>query len=601
MMLRSWRDWQSHRRAELRRTRAKFRPALESLEDRMVLTLFGAPQVVDTLGHPGPVATGDFNGDGHLDLAVAEAPEGVTTGKLTVHLNNGTGTGFHAPPVGLPSYAIGKDPAGLVAADFNRDGRIDLAVVSNTDDNVNVLLGNGDGSFHPAAGGPFGTGSYGARSLVAGDFVGDGSLDLAIANLEGGNVSILKGDGHGSFSASAFLSGIGSPRSLATADFNGDGRQDLAVGTLPVPSHVQIFLRHPAGGFDRGDSLPIGADPFAVAAGDFNGDGLPDLVTANDESADVSVLLAKGGGHFQPAHDLDNVGLYPGSVVVADFNGDGKQDVVAGGDAGLSVQLGDGHGGFSPAAGSPFGSVGAKSFVLAGDFNGDGAPDLVETDSFNDQALVLLNHAGNRVTLVSSDPAPGYDQPVTFTATVSASVPGSGAPTGSVAFYDGATPLGTVALDPGGQARFTTTGLAAGNHRITAVYSGDGNFMPRASTALFESVDATGDVTAAVKVTLGRFRRTPGGGRQKVTLQNASGQALQGPLWLVLGGLGRGAGLRRRAGLSRAHAPLHSPFVAVPLPGGVLSPGASVAVLLRFASTVRVRYRPSVLAGSGTL
>jgi hypothetical protein len=597
MLPRSWSDWQSHRQAERRQTRARFRPALESLEDRTVPTLFGPPSPVATGAGPSLVAVGDFNEDGHPDFAVVQRPSTTTPGVVSILLNDGTGSGFHASPGGT----VGMSPDAVVTADFNRDGHLDLAITNNLSNSVSILLGDGHGAFHPAPGGPFSSGGQGPTHLAAADFNRDGKLDLAVVDHETGITAILNGAGDGSFSVSdTSLGFFSNPVAIVAADFNGDGRPDLAVSNADPINTVQVSLQD-SQGFSQVSPLPLTfGDPKDVAVADVDGDGKLDLVTANSFDNTISVLLGTGAGTFPKATSYP-AGLSPFRLALGDFNGDGKPDVAALDSIGMAVLLGSGSGSFTAAAGSPFAGTTTLANLAAGDFNNDGALDLVGTNFTHAQALAFLNHSGTLVSLATSDPAAGFSEPVTFTATVRPTVAGSGTPTGSVTFYDGATPLGSVALDPSGQARFTNTALAVGNHRLTAVYSGDSNFIPRASASLPESVDATGDVTAEVKVTLGRWRRTPFGGRQKVTLQNLSNQFLHGPLWLMLGGLGRRAGLRHRAGLSRSHAPLHSPFVAVPLPGSVLSPGASVTVLLRFASTFKVRYRPSVLAGSGIL
>ncbi len=197
------------------------------------------------------LTTGDFNGDGHLDLAVSNSGPGVNT--VSVLLGNGDGT--FQPRV---DYTTGASPYGVIAADFNGDGILDLAVANSASSSVSILLGNGDGTFQPKV--DYATGivtmtqpSLGPQDLVAGDFNGDGNLDLAEANDTVGTVGILLGKGDGTFAAPAFPLSTGSnsstgspnnPSKIAVADFNGDGRLDL-VTTNFASNSVSVLLQAP--------------------------------------------------------------------------------------------------------------------------------------------------------------------------------------------------------------------------------------------------------------------------------------------------------------------------------------------------------------------
>src|SRR5437879_9667242 len=187
--------------------------------------------------YPFFVAVGDFNGDGKSDFAVANRGQtdittfAFTNGSISVLLGKGDGT-FQA----AVHYGAGADPQSIAVGDFNGDGRPDLAVANNGSTNVSVLLGNGDGTFENAFG--YGAGT-GPGSVAVGDFNGDGKPDLAVANIGSmrdnhtdGNVSVLLGNGDGTF-RSAVNYGAGSvPRSVTVSDFNGDGKLDLAVANL---------------------------------------------------------------------------------------------------------------------------------------------------------------------------------------------------------------------------------------------------------------------------------------------------------------------------------------------------------------------------------
>src|SRR5262249_18479931 len=154
--------------------------------------LFGPGPVVTTGQTPEAVAVGDYNEDGHADFAVAAVgPTAEANGSVSIDINNGPGHHFHPPPSGPASYAVGPSRSSVVAADFNKDGHLDLAVSNLNDHNVTVLLGNGDGSFRSAPGSPFNSLGTSPVSLVVADFDGDGNLDLGLANTGTPNVAFL--------------------------------------------------------------------------------------------------------------------------------------------------------------------------------------------------------------------------------------------------------------------------------------------------------------------------------------------------------------------------------------------------------------------------
>jgi len=325
-----------------------------------------APSAFGAGTDPDSVAVGDFNGDGKLDLAVAN--EG--SGNVSVLLGNGHGT-FQA----AVDYGAGTDPDSVAVGDFNGDGKLDLVVANGGSNNISILLGNGDGTFQAAVNYGVGSGSV-PTSVAVGDFNGDGKLDLAVANELSNNVSILLGNGDGTFQA-AVNDGAGSTLfAVAVGDFNGDGRLDLAVADA-VSDYVSVLLGNGDGTFKTAVQYVAGFEPLSVAVADFNGDGKLDLAVANYESNNVSILLGKGNGTFQAAVDY-GTGT-PGSVTVGDFNGDGKLDLVVGGADGdnvsiVSVLFGNGDGTFQAAVN--YGTGAGPTSVAVGDFNGDGRLDL---------------------------------------------------------------------------------------------------------------------------------------------------------------------------------------------------------------------------------
>ena len=175
----------------------------------------------------------DFNGDGKLDLAVSN----YGSNNVTILLGNGLG-GFTAAPVS--PIAVGSVPDGLVTGDFNGDGKPDLAVANENDNNVTVLLGDGSGGFTAAPGSPFPAGLVPIGLAIA-DFNGDGKPDLAVVNVRGNNVSLLLGNGSGAFTPSANTFPVGAtPVCIRAADFNMDGKPDLQFPR--GPSNVREAL-----------------------------------------------------------------------------------------------------------------------------------------------------------------------------------------------------------------------------------------------------------------------------------------------------------------------------------------------------------------------
>jgi hypothetical protein len=230
-------------------------------------------------------------------------------------------------------YAVGDYPGAVAVGDFTGDGTPDLAVANAGSGTVSVLLGNGDGSFQTAVN--YDVGGF-PTSVAVGDVNGDGLPDLAVANSGSNTVSVLLGNGDGSFQAArSFAAGSG-PQSVVLGDFNGDGLQDLAVGDYS--GGVSVLLSNGDGSFQAPTSYATGSNVASVAVGDFNADGNLDLAVANRGDAyswppdygSLSVLLGHGDGTFQPAFTYDGNSEAPPnplSVAVGDFNGDGIQDL----------------------------------------------------------------------------------------------------------------------------------------------------------------------------------------------------------------------------------------------------------------------------------
>jgi hypothetical protein len=310
---------------------------------------------------PASLTSGDWNGDGTIDLAVA--------GGCRVTAFLGTGGGAFTEGATLPGCGSGS----LSSGDWNSDGTLDLIEIAGND-NVSIPLGNGAGGF--TASGNISVGN--PVVMITGDWNGDGRPDLAVGRNVEGLVTIFLGDGLGHFT---FATNWGiCTGSMVAGDWNQDGKLDLAVTCSNGTSIVQILMGNGAGGFSDAPGspvpLPAGSGPSGITTGDWNRDGKADLATANDTAGTVSILFGEGGYRFHPADGPPiAVAPFPSGVSAGDFNGDGLVDLaVARRDTtGVALLLGNGHGRFTHA-----GSVGSgTATVIVRDLSADGKLDLV--------------------------------------------------------------------------------------------------------------------------------------------------------------------------------------------------------------------------------
>jgi hypothetical protein len=333
------------------------------------------------------VAIGDFNGDSKLDAAVAN----FGSNTVSVFLGNGDGTfQMHV------DYATGGTPSSVAVGDFNRDDKLDLALTNGTfsvGNSVSVLLGNGDGTFQAHM--EYTTG-LGPTDAAVGDFNLDGKLDLAVANygpaFTTGSVSILLGSGDGTFqSAVNYPAGV-NPISVLVGDFDKDGAMDLAVGDNNYPQGVSVLLGNGDGTFQSATHNQTAGGPRAGIVADMNLDGNLDLAFAPYDgtgAVGVYIFIGNGDGTFQPEISY-MAGAGANSLQGEDFNGDGLLDLAVANveSNNVSVLLGQGDGTFQ--AHVDYGTGSTPVQVAIGDFNGDGRLDLAVANGTSNTISILL-------------------------------------------------------------------------------------------------------------------------------------------------------------------------------------------------------------------
>ncbi len=344
----------------------------------------------------------DLDGDGWVDLTIVNED----TEDLRVFPNRADGSGLFDPFL-VPTNPTGTVPSPSETGDFNRDGNMDVAVANTQGSSVSVLLGQGDGSFGPhqeiaIASDP--------RGIAVVDADGDGDLDV-VATLSTGNADgvLLLNDGQGVFAPStAFGTGENTPWALAAADFTEDGILDLIVGDQA--NEARVFRGNGNGTFTLESSQPIGGAAWMVAAGDLDGDGHEDLASANDGSQQGSILLGNGAGDLG-APETYAVDPFVVASDLADLDGDGDLDWMLssfGGDWTLFEN--DGAGDFTFVR--EFAATQAASCSVMFDMDRDGDLDLALIDELEDEVILEHNVGGIFADGFESGGTTAWDQVV---------------------------------------------------------------------------------------------------------------------------------------------------------------------------------------------
>ncbi len=421
--------------------------------------------------YPESIAVGDFNKDGIPDMAVANSGDGT----VSVLLGNGNGTSRQAS--GSP-ISVGAAPWAIAVGDFNGDGNSDLAVADYIGESISILLGNGNGTFTEGANSSIPLPQY-PISLVTGDFNGDGIADLAIVatpvdTTGTGTVTSFLGNGDGTFTqAPGSPVSLPYPYALATADFNGDGILDLAVVS---GYNWAMFLEGNGDGTFTltNNTIGVGNSPVSIAVGDFNSDGMADLAIANWGDNLVTILV--GQGNFAFTRTEIAVGVNPFSIAAGDFNGDGNADLAvanAGSDS-ITVLLGDGSGAFTQAAGSPLPYSGTPVSLATADLNGDGVADLAVVDQAGDAVTALLS----QVTETASAAVSGISPSGSGTNQVETSYPGDG---NFMASTSATTALRAVPITPGVTVTPSSSAITTGQVLTVTILISGGSGNPIAT------------------------------------------------------------------------------------------------------------------------
>lgn len=286
-------------------------------------------------------------------------------------------------------YPVGTDPAWINSADFDNDGDLDLAIANNQSHQISILMNLGNGSFAPHQTYPVG---IGPSCLVVADFENDGDIDIANTNWTSNNITVLLNDGDGTFGASTSYNVGITPLSIHTADFNGDGYMDLTTADHDN-DNISVLFNNGDGTFAPHTTYYSGDRTFSVYTADFDNDGDIDICACNHDHQNVSVFLNDGNGSFSTPGSYPTGGISVG-VLAADLDGDGDADIAAAnfGEHEVSVLLNNGDATFLPY--SSYAVDGSPRTISSADFDGDGDIDLMASH-YNDGNVTLLSNDGD--------------------------------------------------------------------------------------------------------------------------------------------------------------------------------------------------------------
>ncbi len=324
------------------------------------------------------------------------SPGGGTSNSMLLPITNATISVW----LSGSSVPVGAGAAAVVAGNFNGDGNLDAATANSGANTISILLGNGNGTFQPHVDYAIG---QNPQAIAVGDFTANGITDLAVADQTDGTISVLLGNGDGTFQSHLDYAVGQSPAALATGDFNGDGNLDVAVANAGSNT-VSVLLGNGNGTFQGQLTYATGNSPASVVTDDFNLDGILDLAVVNTADNTVSILIGNRDGTFQSQLTYAT-GHSPASVAAGDFNGDGKLDLAVVNTAGntVSILIGNGDGTFRTHVDYATGHSPAS--VVAGDFNGDGILDVSVSNMADGTVSILLGNGNGTLQAQVVQPA----------------------------------------------------------------------------------------------------------------------------------------------------------------------------------------------------
>ena len=474
------------------------------------------------------MAAGDLNGDNVVDLVVGHQFLNF------VSVLFGTGDGTYGPPqtltVGDEFFSNGRDVA---LADMNGDGALDLITANEVLDstfgntlsnNISVRLGSGDGGFQGETRYLIGdTDRVPGPVIAVADLNGDNAPDVVTVNQDSGDLSVLLGNGDGTLQLELRVALSADPRALIAADLNNDSAPDLITTNRISNSEgdLSILLGNGDGSFQAEQHFDAGGEPRSVRVGDFNADGAADLVTTDVSTDDLAILLGNGDGTFQPKQVVA-LGEFFEVCAVADVNGDGNLDVVVdrlGFRPEFTVFLGNGDGTFQDQLGFETGDVGVELAVA--DTNLDGVLDIITTDGATGGQVNIGNNDGTFASAIRVSVETPSGQIVedsklvdlngdTFIDIVTANRRFTGVGSASIALANGDgtfQPAQIITLDGqmgavevaalnGDTALDIVAGpVLAGSANISVILgNGDGTFQPPQSQGITDTLAALADV-----------------------------------------------------------------------------------------------------------
>ena len=364
------------------------------------------PETQYEVGHvPEAVALGDLNGDGKIDVVVANSAADGETGGNSISVLLGNSTGIFTRAGNFP--VNGTRPEGVTIALIDSDSNLDVVTNNFTSNDVSVLLGKGDGTFEnprllSVPGGP--------RFVVAGDFNGDGANDLATSDYDDDKVTSLRGSADGNFTISTTIPVGNSPEMLAVANLTPDGILDLLTCNR-FGDTITPLSGNGDGTFTPGTPHEVGKEPRFLIASDLNGDGLDDVVVANNSSHTITIEKNEGSLTFSGANTLRFTNpsillLEPVYLAEADMNDDGDRDLLATyAESGAFTIFPQSHGAFDYGTPSTIQSGTTPVGIAAADFNSDGTTDVVVANANDETANVYLSYTANPGVIVDNGTA----------------------------------------------------------------------------------------------------------------------------------------------------------------------------------------------------